>query len=421
MAQPKSINPKGSIILKLLIVVFMILLLVSILTPQADWKAQEEERDQCRLQMENLSYAIREYGIKNLGYMDNLKEYIGFIHLDSTMIQAPRYDIESLTRNPESGKDSLLLDFTDNFRLSRFDIEKIREVTVVGDSILPDSMHIFAVPHPQFKKIPITTIVMTSQSPINVINREKNIKDHAVLIYSESQIEYDWMTPDPVLMKSTEALISIPADSLKLCATSGLPYKLNVNVRSTLEGSVEFKVNEDSVETNVTQDTLMVDLFNHLLKTEALAEVLVLVKEDSTLIDKKDSILVDKFIARVNRIENKETFTVNGDHTINVPADSMSGWDDSLRIKRSVFVAHVDSLSNVLKNIDVFQALTPRVDYQEIYKIAKVDTVGVTIKCPIDSLHHKTDRSFFRKIFGVSATRNHGEVENGDLSWSEKK
>lgn len=422
MALDKSTRPKGSILLKILILVFLFLLLVSIYVPKVEWDAQDQEQELCRLQMENLSYVIREYGIKNNGFVDRLEEYLTFIRTDSVLVDPTRYEIESLTRDPESGRDSLLVDFTDEFRLSHFKADTIRRAQTVNDSIISDSVHVYAVPRPQFEKIPTAILVLTAKSPITVIAREKNVQDHAILIYSDSRINYSWIQPDPVVMKATDALISMPVDSLELCPTTHSPYKLNVNVRSVVEGTVKFNVNKAEVDPNIAGDTLMYDLFNHRLKTEALAEVLLIVKEDSTLIEKKDSILVAHFIQKVKDIKPKQTFDVTGDHTLNVPADSMANWNDSLRIRRAVFVSHVDSLSLVLKNTEEFRQLAPRVGYTELYRIAKVDTVGVTIRCPIDSLYRaESDRSLLQRIFGVAPAKNHGYVENGDLSWSEKK
>ena len=421
MPLDQSTRPKGSILLKLLILVLLLLLLTSILIPKSEWEEQSKERDICRLQMENLSYVIREYGIKTLGFIDNLDDYLAFIRTDSVLMDPARYEIESLTRDPESGKDSLLVEFSDVFRLSHFAADTLRRVQMVGDTLLLDSVQVRAVPRPQFEKIPVSTLVLTSESPITVFYREKNIDDRAILVYSDHQINYDWILPDPVLMKSSEALISLPVDSLRNCPTSHEPYKLNVNVRSRLEGTANFLVHKDTVDAYIGRDTLMVDLFNHRLKTEALAEVLVIVKEDTTLIEKKDSILVAHFLQRTADVKHKQTFEVTGDHTITVPADSMVNWEDSLRIRRAVFVAHVDSLSLVLKGLEAFRALLPRVSYTESYKIAKVDTIGVTVRCPIDSLYHQPDRSILMNIFGVGPARNHGYVENGDLSWSEKR
>lgn len=421
MAPDKSARPKGSIILKILILILLVVLLVSIYVPKSEWQAQNQKRDICRLRMENLSYVIREYGVKNARYNDVLPQYLSFIKTDSVALEVPRYEIESLTRDPESGRDSLLVDFTDEFRLSRFSADTLRRAQFVDDAISPDSVHVYVVPHPQFDKIPVPTLVLTSSSPITVIPREKNVTDHAILIYSDHRMTYDWIMPPLVPMKATEALISLPADSLRDCPTTHTSYKLNVNVRSSLEGTVNFLVNQDPVDTNVTRDTLMVDLFNHRLKTEALAEVLVIVKEDSALIAKKDSILVARFRQRVLDVQPKQAFDMNGDHTINVPADSMINWDNPSRIRAAVFAAHVDSLSEVLKNLEEFRSLIPKVSYKESYRIAKIDTVGVTIRCPIDSLYRESDRSLFQRIFGVGAAKNHGYVENGDLSWSEKK
>ncbi len=422
MAVDKSVNPKGSIVLKLVILVCFFLMLVSILYPRAEWKVQDQLRDKCQLRMENLSYVIREYGRKHLGFIDELDDYLAFIGTDSVSMDPPRYEIESLTREPGAGRDSLLLDFSDEFRLDHFMVDTLRRVTQVNDSlILLDSVHVYAVPHPEFSKIPISILVLTSETPIQVIYREKNITDHALLAYSDSQIQYDWLRLEFIAMKSTDALISLPVDCLAVCSVSQLPYKLNVNVRSKLEGLARFQLQKVELDTNITVDTLMVDLFNHKLKTEALANVLVVIGEDSSLIDKKDSILVSHFIERVAAVKDQDEFEVTGDYTINVPSDSMPGWNVPQRIRDAVFVSHIDSLSQVLKSLEEFQALLPRVSYADSYYVAKVDTTGVTIQCPIDSLYHEPSRSIVDRIFGIGPAKNHGRVDNGDLSWSETK
>lgn len=421
MAMDKTSHPKGSIVLKLLVVVFLGLMLLSVLFPRSEWQAQSKEQDECRLRMENLSYAIREFGRAYQGYTETLNDYLQFIREDSVLVDPARYEIESLVRDPESGKDSLLLDFTDEFHLSNFTADTLRRATMIGDSIVTDSVHVRAVPHPGFEKVPVATLILTSASPISMQPRGKNVTDHALLIYSNNRLYYDWIYPEPVLLKVSDAIISQPVDTLAICPTCRKPYKLNVNVRSTLEGLVKFTVNKAPVDTNITMDTLMVDMFNHRLKTEALAEVLILVKDDSTLIEKKDSLLVANFIKRVESVKTKDAFDVSGDHTITVPADSMVNWDNPSRIRQAVFVAHVDSLSRVVKNLDVFTALTSRVSFTQSYHVAKVDTIGVSIRCPIDSVYVQPNRSLIQKIFGVGPAKNHGKVENGDLSWSEKK
>jgi len=422
MTQEKPLRPKGSIILKLLIVVFFGLMLVSIFIPKEQWKEQAAERDNCRLRMENLSYVIREYGLKHQGFVDNLQTYLDFIAQDTVEVQAARYEIESLVRDLESGKDSLLVDFTDNFHLAKFDWKEIRPAGMIGDSVVTDSVHVRAVPHEQFSKIPVSVLVLTCNSPINIAAREKNVYDHALLIWADSRINYDWIRPEPDSMLAKDALISIPIDMMAEGPTAKEPYKLNVNVRSVVEGLVNFTIHSEPVDSAcITQDTLMVDLLNHRIKTDALAEVLIMVKDDSSMIPQKDSLLVDAFVKKLGLIADNTTFEVTGDYTVNVPADSMVNWENAIRIRDAVFVAHVDSLSEVLKHLPEFLDLTPRVSYTETYGIAKIDTVGVTIKCPIDSTFVLPHRSLVDMIFGVGTPTNHGQVDNGDLSWSEKK
>ena len=411
MTTGKANRPRGSIILKLIIAALLVIMMTSLLYPNQEWKRQDRQREKSQLRMENLSYAIREYGHKHQGYIDDLDEYLRFIKEDSVLFDAPRYELESLVRDTGEGRDSLLVDFTDEFHLSHFIHKEIR----------PDSIHLFAVPHSQFKKIPVTTLILSSENPIAVVNREKNVTDHAVLVYAASKINYEWYYPEPIMLKSTEALISIPADSLGICPTTYQPYLLNVNTRSHLEGKVKFLVHKEPADTNITRDTLMVDLLNHRIKTEALAEVLLAVQQDSSLVDQKDSLLIMHFHQKISEIKPKKEWEITGDHVITVPADSMQNWDDSLRIKKSVLVTHIDSLSLALKNFDDFVELTQRVSYMESYYIAKIDTIGVTIRSPIGPDYIKPNQTFFDKIFGISAPENHGYVENGDISWSEKK
>ncbi len=411
MSLDKSAQPKGSLILKLIILLLLGLLLFSILYPSSQWKRQAEEQNVCRLRMENLLYATREFAAKNARYSENLDDYLEFIRDDSVLFEAARYEIESLVRDTESGKDSLLLDFTDEFHLARFR----------WDFIPPDSVLIRAVPHPEFSNIPVTLFAARSASPIQVEERRKNVQDHAVLIYSDSRIEYQWSYPDPVQLKATEALLSLPVNDLRECPVAEKPYKIHINIRALFEGTVNFTVFDLPVSPNITQDSLILDLFNHRLKTEALGEVMIAVKEDSALLAMKDSVLVARFLKAVAGVKTKQTYDVNGDYTSTMPADSISNWDNPLRIRNSVFVAHVDSLSRTLKNNEAFLALAPRIGYTETYRIAKVDTIGVTIHCPLDSLYRPAKRSIIDKIFGVGTPPNHGLIENGDLSWSEKR
>jgi hypothetical protein len=411
MSLDKSAQPRGSLILKLIILLLLGLLLFSILYPHAQWKKQAVEQGVCRLRMENLLYATREFAAKNARYSENLNDYLEFIRDDSVLFETARYDVESLVRDTESGKDSLLLDFTDEFHLAGFRWDFIR----------PDSVVIRAMPHPEFSDIPVTLFTARSAAPIKVEERRKNVQDHAVLIYADSRIDYQFIYPDPVPLKATEAILSLPVADLRECPVAEKPYKIHINIRALFEGTVNFTVYDLPVSPNITQDSLILDLFNHRLKTEALGEVLIAVKEDSALIAKKDSILFARFLQAVAGVKSKQTYDVNGDYTTTMPVDSLGNWNHPQRIRRAVFVTHVDSLSLALKHDASFLALAPRIGYTETYRIAKVDTIGVTIQCPLDSLYHPAKRSIIYKIFGVGTPPNHGSIENGDLSWSEKR
>jgi hypothetical protein len=210
---------------------------------------------------------------------------------------------------------------------------------------------------------------------------------------------------------------------------------------------------------NVFGDQFLSNLFIKKIKSDAAVEVLKMVKADTTLFVRKTEaakmivlgkVLDDTAISR----EDSSHIAVVRDSLLNVlkdsllalnfnrvsaglkpnsnllfeeiltkiiNADSLPSWSDTLRIRNTLFVPELDKKEQELGQTGIIQSLLKRLEAKPRYYIAGTDTVGLTICCPIDSVYMDPNKNFFQKLFGVGPAPNHGQIENGDYSWEEKK
>ena len=144
-------------------------------------------------------------------------------------------------------------------------------------------------------------------------------------------------------------------------------------------------------------------------------------KDSLRFVEIKDSLFFTFFNEKIDQLLPKDQIRLESDHTVNTSSDSIDVWYDVSRMKRTIFGMVQDPLVDRLMQRENVQELFPRVSFEETYDVMKIDTVGITISCPILPEDRKQSRGFFQSIFGVKMEDNHGEIKNGDLSWSEKK
>jgi hypothetical protein len=80
----QNINPKGSVIYKILIVLLAVGLVASILYPKHLWKQEELRTQQCRNNMEHILYTELVYLSQTNTYTDTLEKVIQLIENDTT-------------------------------------------------------------------------------------------------------------------------------------------------------------------------------------------------------------------------------------------------------------------------------------------------------------------------------------------------
>lgn len=127
------------------------------------------------------------------------------------------------------------------------------------------------------------------------------------------------------------------------------------------------------------------------------------------------------FQTKLTTLRKEKEIIVSESGIITTTTDSIDFYSDQQLIRDRLFAARTDSVTmSYLSRPDV-QELFKMFNFSESYGIGKIDTVGVTISCPIEGTYHKRDKSILEKIFAVDGEKNHGRAENGDLSWSERR
>lgn len=445
MAEPTG---KGSIIFKLVIAVLIALLIAAILYPQKEWNRQAADREICRLHMENVYYTNLQY-LKNFKrFNGNLDSLINFIEVDSMMAPPGMFDIERLTIWGTE-RDSFLVDFPDKFHYEKMEWELLSR----------DSLLVKLTPKERFQRNPESKMLFVSQDSIYALYRDKGIEDRTAYIWGNARINYQRILADSIYLPTKYFALSEDPQVFRTCPTSGMPYKITTNVKLGLRGEINYNMKREG-EGNVKSSEFLSNVFVHQLRTDAATLALELVKSDTSIFKNmeetavktvfgeippdtvriapvdsariaeirdslltifRDSLIIVNFKKGFAALKPKSKILIDEETSKVVPVDSVSAWNDSLRIKNALFVQDLTEQEKRLKaGLEVMAMLT-RLDAVEKYFIAKIDTVGLTITCPIDSIYYESGRSIIERIFGVGPAENHGRIVNGDYSWSEKK
>ncbi len=445
MAEPTG---KGSLLFKLIIAVLVVVVIAAILYPDREWKRQTAERDLCRLHMENVYYTNLQY-LKNFrSYNSDLESLISFIDTDSMMAPPGMFEIERLTIWG-SHRDSFLVDYPDKFHYEKMEWE----------SHAPGSLTVRLAPKDRFQRNPESKMVFSSEDSIYAQYRGKGIEDRTAYIWGKNRIDYQRVAVDSIYLPTKYFAVSEDPQVFKRCPTSGEPYGITMNVRVKLRGEIDYVVRRQG-EGNVKDSEFLCNLFVHKLRSDAATEAVNYMKSDTALFKQKESVATQmalggmppdtvqispqdsakiavirdslltfirdsmttyNFMKAFTDLKPKSKVLIDEEAGRVVPVDSIPNWEDSLRIKNTLFLADLTDKEKELKASDEIQAMLARLDAVEKYFIAGVDSVGLTIACPIDSIYYEPRRNIIQRIFGVGPAENHGRIKNGDYSWSEKK
>jgi len=144
-------------------------------------------------------------------------------------------------------------------------------------------------------------------------------------------------------------------------------------------------------------------------------------KRDNIVNERKDLLAAKQLQTKLETLHQKRSILITESGIINTIADSIDFYSNPDLIKDRLLKAHLDSITLTYLERSEISELLSRFSYTESYRVGRVDSVGISIDCPIEDTFAKADKSFLEKIFTVKGEKKHGNVKNGDLSWSERR
>jgi hypothetical protein len=417
MASP---SPKGSPILKLIILILLGVLFLALYIPNKMWNEEAKRTNIGRERMEDIYRASQRFTAVNKYYTPDLEKILDFIRIDTLMVGPAKLERERLNLIPGQ-RDSLLISFSDTFHINK----------IVWDSPGPDSLVLNLEPYPQYRKMPSTQWAFASAGPVRAFYRNQKKGDIDVIVYTPDSLALTQIYGDSVRIATKDYLLLQPVDSIEYCPTIHQPLLLSVNVKISLHGVIEAIVNKNPLPDTVKVDTTLDRLVINKFRGDALTRTQDFVNRDTSLshmsdslrfAQMKDSLFYNFFDGAIGMLQPKDKLQLENDNTVSTSSDSISYWmGNAPMIKEALFSIPPDPLLDRLMQRGIVKELLPRLSFTELYEVEKVDTVGLTIKCPITEADRNKTSGIFNSLFGVKMEPNHGEIKNGDLSWSEKR
>ncbi len=416
MATPSA---KGSPLFKIIILILIVVLFLAIYVPSSTWNEQQARTRLARQCMEDVYRASRRYTEVTQTHTPSLETIIEFMRQDSMEVIAAKFERERLNLVPGEA-DSLLVGFPDSFHVERITWENVTE----------DSVILTLEPYARYSFMPESRWAFAADAPVNVFERATKKSDTYLIVHTLDSLRLTELQGDTVRVPSKDYLLSQPLGSIGLCPTVQRPFTLDVNVKITLNGLVTTIVHEEVLADTIPQDTLLQKLVINKFRGDAIARTQEVINQDTSIsnmkdslrfVEIKDSLFFTFFNEKIDQLLPDDHIRLESDHAANTSSDSIEIWYDESRMKKTIFGLVQDPLVDRLMRRENVRELFPRVSFEETYEVVKIDTVGITIGCPLVEEDQKQPRGLYRAVFGVRMEDNHGEIKNGDLSWSEKR
>lgn len=142
---------------------------------------------------------------------------------------------------------------------------------------------------------------------------------------------------------------------------------------------------------------------------------------DSLVNSRKNEIVEREFSQRLIELGRVKKTSIVESGTITTTSDSVEYYSQPSFIRDRLIKIHSDSITMAHLNLPNVQALFSLFRYYETYRVVKIDTIGITISCPIEGEFVPPKRSILDRIYSVGGAKHHGFVANGDISWSETR
>ncbi|MFH0765262.1 MAG: hypothetical protein V2A61_02465 [Calditrichota bacterium] len=146
------------------------------------------------------------------------------------------------------------------------------------------------------------------------------------------------------------------------------------------------------------------------------------IKQVENLVNDRKNILAEAYFQqKITQMKTESKLELMETGVVNTTIDSVDYYSNPDYIQNKLFPTRSDSITRKYLSSPEIQELLSSFSFSDVYRLARLDTVGIGLACPIEGLFVKKDKNLLEKIFTVKGEKNHGRVVNGDLSWSERR
>lgn len=427
MAYTTRMYPKGSWILKIVILILAVVLVVSVLYPQKLWKKHDVLTIDCQERMENLNTVSQQYHRVTGEYNSDLDSLISFFANDSVEVKAGVYEFEKLSLY-DAPYDSFLVGFVDQFHFERIEVVAYKdsvELTNYTDteSGEADSIVLSMIPKDRYVSViePVR-VGLKAEKGVKYYFRGKGEKDRYWIIYSRGMINRTNMPYEVKLVPAEDYLLYRDLADISVDPITGERFEVIMNKRFALDAALNFKrVKRGEPDPALTDNELYENLFVNQMARKARARLDQDLQKDSTLFGQQLELQSDYFEAELELLRPGRQVKLDASLDKMTPADSVENFRNEELIRDLLFSTRYDSLIRVWYEWDLTKEILADMTYEENIGISDEKIVGVTIRPPFGESYSLPTSDVLAKLFSVGNIVNPGFVENNDLSWCETK
>ncbi|MFH0883082.1 MAG: hypothetical protein V2A56_08855 [bacterium] len=422
MTYPHRLEAKGIWYTKAIIAALVIILVTSVLYPGHLWKRHEALIQSSRDDMENLNYIEQRYFQVTSQYSENLDTLITFMQTDSIDVQRGQFEFEQLSLY-DAPYDSFLVGFTDLYHYDRIEVDGYKNGNPVTADEEADSVILKLMPKKIYDGIiEPSKMAMTSPRGVDHKFRNEGVDDIYWTIWSAGKLARPDLPFEVKRVPSKDYLLFLPLDKLGIDPISGKSFELIRNAKITLEATLTYtKVGDGQPEPSVMGDELRTNLFMNRLARKARTRLEQDIQRDSTLAESQLQLQDDYFDMELTLLRPGREVAVEASKELMVPLDSITNYNDDVRIQVELFKLTYDSLIRAWTKWDKTQQTLGQLTYSQDFKIGNQKIVGVTIQPPFKNGHPLRHRNLLDRLFSVGPVKYPGDIVNNDLSWDEKR
>ncbi len=418
----------GSILLKILIAVLIVVLYFAVEIPSRQWEQQEADQILARKRLTNLNTATLQYLFFNRKFPDTFEDLKA--SLDTCRLHVPplHFIADQKQMNPDAARDSILISAEDTMRVEAFTIQG------GGRGLSPEGMEryhtrIWAKMKPQYDALGTDTLHLWSDSEIKAWPREYGEMDFSLWASSPSRFERYFTPGDSAYVEVTRHSFALPFETIFTCPSTGKPFEMQHVAKYSYSGEYLFELEGEegeSVSTVARQQA-----FFEAARTQVangIAERFQALTDSAKAAGnaqfqvpeaEKNKIVVEEVSTWLAKMEPGQKLAHSSERSHTARADSASFYTADRFVEDTLFPeATLGSRARQHESLMALPAVSQLVSALRVgseLDSVRIDTVGTALYSPIEG--DEVYMEGFMRIFEVDPPENHGYIYNGTTSW----